>query len=117
VSLSVYLDCDDLQCTADRAQAEADDKVTAQRYDQLFMRHWDHWLDDTRSQLFALPLNEDGVAEGTPVRLSRLDADVPSRVWGGNEEYAIAPDGKTLYFAARSTSTAYPWTAKASLKT
>ena len=108
VSLSVYLDCDDLQCTADRAQAEADDKVTAQRYDQLFMRHWDHWLDDTRSQLFALPLNEDGVAEGTPVRLSRLDADVPSRVWGGNEEYAIAPDGKTLYFAARLRNSEEP---------
>ncbi len=101
VSLSVYLDCDDLQCSADRATAEADDKVTAQRYDKLFMRHWDHWLDDRRSQLFALPLNEDGVADGTPVRLSRLDADVPSRVWGGSEEYAISPDGKTLYFAAR----------------
>jgi dipeptidyl aminopeptidase/acylaminoacyl peptidase len=41
------------------------------------------------------------VADGTPLRLSRLDADVPSRVWGGNEEYVIAPDGKTLFFAAR----------------
>ncbi|MDH4004951.1 MAG: S9 family peptidase, partial [Gammaproteobacteria bacterium] len=48
-----------------------------------------------------IPLNEDGVADGTPVRLTRLDADVPSRVWGGNEEYAISPDGKTLYFTAR----------------
>jgi len=101
VSLSVYLDCDDLQCTADRVQAQADEKVTAQRYDQLFMRHWDHWLDDRRSQLFALPLNDDGVADGAPVRLSRLDADVPSRVWGGSEEYAVSPDGKTIYLAAR----------------
>ena len=101
VSLSVYLDCDDLQCTADRVEAEADDKVTAQRYDRLFMRHWDHWLDERRSQLFAVPLNEDGVADGTPVRLSRVDADVPSRVWGGSGEYAVSPDGETLYFAAR----------------
>jgi dipeptidyl aminopeptidase/acylaminoacyl peptidase len=101
VSLSVYLECDDLQCTADREAAQDDDKVTAQRYDQLFMRHWDHWLDERRSQLFALPLDEDGVADGAPVRLSRVDADVPSRVWGGNEEYAISPDGKTLYFTAR----------------
>jgi dipeptidyl aminopeptidase/acylaminoacyl peptidase len=101
VSLSVYLDCEDLQCTADRGSDEEDDKVTAQRYDQLFMRHWDHWLDDRRSQLFSIPLNKDGVADGEPLRLSRLDADVPSRVWGGNEEYAIAPDGKTLFFAAR----------------
>jgi len=101
VSLSVYPDCDDLECTADRAAAEADDKVTAQRYDELFMRHWDHWLDDRRSQLFAVPLDDKGEAAGTPVHLSRVDADVPSRVWGGNEEYAISPDGKTLYFAAR----------------
>jgi dipeptidyl aminopeptidase/acylaminoacyl peptidase len=101
VSMSVYLDCDDLQCTADREAAKDDQKVTAQRHDQLFMRHWDHWLDERRSQLFALPLDEDDTAIGTPVRLSRLDVDVPSRVWGGNEEYAISPDGKTLYFAAR----------------
>ena len=101
VSLSVYPDCDDLECTADRIAETVDDKVTAQRYDRLFMRHWDYWLDDRRSQLFAIPLDERGEARGAPVRLSRLDADVPSRVWGGNEEYAISPDGKTLYFAAR----------------
>ena len=101
VSLAVYLDCEDLECTAERNSAKNDDKVTAQRYDQLFMRHWDYWLDDRRSQLFAIPLNEAGAADGTPVRLTRLDADVPSRVWGGSEEYAISPDGKTLYFAAR----------------
>jgi dipeptidyl aminopeptidase/acylaminoacyl peptidase len=101
VSLSVYLDCEDLPCTVERDAAQDDNKVTAQRYDQLFMRHWDHWLDERRSQLFAIPLNDDGMADGTPIRLTGLDADVPSRVWGGNEEYAISPDGKTLYFAAR----------------
>ncbi len=101
VSLSVFLDCEDLECTASRVANKLDDKVTAQRYDRLFMRHWDYWLDDRRSQLFAIPLDEDGMADGRAVRLSRLDTDVPSRVWGGNEEYAIAPDGKTLYFAAR----------------
>jgi dipeptidyl aminopeptidase/acylaminoacyl peptidase len=101
VSLSVYLDCEDLACTADRNTAKNDDKVTGQRYDQLFMRHWDYWLDERRSQLFAIPLSDDGVADGMPARLTRLDADVPSRVWGGNEEYAIAPDGKTVYFTAR----------------
>jgi len=100
-SLSVYPDCEDLECTADRISAKQDEKVTAQRYDRLFMRHWDYWLDDRRSQLFAIPFTENGATDGTPVRLSRLDADVPSRVWGGNEEYAISPDGKMLYFAAR----------------
>ena len=101
VSMSVYLDCKDLACTAERDEAVEDDLVTGVRYDQVFMRHWDHWLDDKHSQLFALPLDEDGKASGKPIRISRLDADVPSRVWGGNEEYAITPDGETVYFAAR----------------
>jgi dipeptidyl aminopeptidase/acylaminoacyl peptidase len=101
VSMSVYLDCDDLECTAERDKTAEDDKVTGKRYDQTFMRHWDHWLDDKRSQLFAIPLGEDGMAGDAATRLSKLDADVPSRVWGGSEEYAITPDGKTVYFAAR----------------
>ena len=101
VSLSVYLDCEDLGCTVDRAAAEKDTKVSARHYDQLFMRHWDHWLDERRSQLFSIPLDEDGIAAGSPVRMTLLDADVPSRVWGGNEEYAISPDGERLFFAAR----------------
>ena len=82
-------------------KAAEDEKVTGKRYDRLFMRHWDHWLDELRSQLFAIALDEDGIAGDDIVRLSKLDADVPSRVWGGNEEYAITPDGKTVYFAAR----------------
>ncbi|MEM1081465.1 MAG: S9 family peptidase [Pseudomonadota bacterium] len=101
VSLSVYLDCDDLACTVARNENLALSKVSAKHYDQLFMRHWDHWLDDTRSQLFAMPLNDDGIADGAATRVTMLDADVPSRIWGGNEEYAIAPDGQTLFFAAR----------------
>ena len=101
VSMSVYLDCKELACTVDRMAAEAESKVTASHYDQLFMRHWDHWLNETRSQLFSIALNDDGIADGIPMRVTMLDADVPSRIWGGNEEYAISPDGETLFFAAR----------------
>ena len=101
VSLSVYLDCEDLACTAKRDASKEDSKISAKQYDQLFMRHWDYWLDEKRSQLFSLSLDEAGLPNGSPVRVTRLDADVPSRVWGGNEEYAISPDGKTLFFAAR----------------
>ncbi|MEO0424650.1 MAG: S9 family peptidase [Pseudomonadota bacterium] len=102
VSLSVYLDCEDLQCTVDRDEAKADSKVSASAYDQLFMRHWDHWLDDKRSQLFALTLDDAGaVTAGAPVRVSTVDADVPSRIWGGNEEYTISADSQAIFFAAR----------------
>ncbi|MEE4330364.1 MAG: S9 family peptidase [Wenzhouxiangella sp.] len=101
VSVSVHLDCDDLACTVEKMAAEADGKVTAKHYDQLFMRHWDHWLDQKRSQLFSIALDDEGIAESTPVRVTMLDADIPSRIWGGNEEYAISPDGQTLFFTAR----------------
>ncbi|AKS41549.1 S9 family peptidase [Wenzhouxiangella marina] len=101
VSMSVYLDCDDLTCTVERKAAEANSPISAKSYDQLFMRHWDHWLDETRSQLFSIQLDEAGIADGTPARVTMLDADIPSRIWGGNEEYAISPDGETLFFAAR----------------
>jgi len=101
VSMSVYLDCEDLACTEEKIAAKADSKVSAKHYDRLFMRHWDHWLDEIRSQLFSITLDEDGIATGTPMRLTMLDADVPSRIWGGHEEYAISPDGQTLFFTAR----------------
>ncbi|MEM9301922.1 MAG: S9 family peptidase [Pseudomonadota bacterium] len=108
VSLSIFLDCDTLACTVERNAEASSSKVSAQAYDQLFVRHWDYWLDDRRSQLFALTVGADGATEGKPVRVSRLDADVPSRVWGGSGEYAIANDGETIYFAARLRDAAEP---------
>ena len=102
LSASVYLDCEDLACTASRDKAQEDSPTTGVVYDQLFMRHWDHWLDAKHSQLFALSLNNEGTGAGEPLRVSKgIRADIPSRVWGGAEEYAISPDGQTLYFAAR----------------
>ena len=101
VSLSVYPDCeDDLECTASRNKAAEESKVSAKSYDQIFMRHWDYWLSEKQSRLFALRL-KDGKASSDATLVSRVNADVPSRVWGGNEEYAISADGKSVYFAAR----------------
>ena len=102
VSLEVYLDCDDLACTRSRMDAQAENPATGVVYDQLFMRHWDHWLTARHAQLFAIALNEEGVAGNEPILLTReIRADIPSRVWGGNEEYTVSEDGSTLYFAAR----------------
>ena len=110
VSLRVYPDCADLECTVERDAAQAAKKTTGVVYDQLFMRHWDHWLDGKRSQLFALELGADGLAAGAPVALTAgVAADVPARTWGGAEEYAVAPDGSTLYFTARLADAEEAW--------
>ena len=102
LSLNVYPDCEDLACTGARDEAAEEGVTTGLVYDQLFMRHWDHWLDAKHSRLFAIELNEDGTGSGEPLLLTGdVKADVPSRVWGGNEEYAISGDGSRLYFTAR----------------
>jgi len=101
-SAGVYLDCEDLACTASRDRAQQDNPATGVLHEQLFMRHWDHWLDAKHSQLFALALDDNGVGTGEPLLWSKgVRADIPSRVWGGVEEYTVSPDGSTVYFVAR----------------
>jgi dipeptidyl aminopeptidase/acylaminoacyl peptidase len=109
VSMEVYLDCEDLECTRARDEGGEKNPTTGVVYDQLFMRHWDHWLTEKRSRLFSVALNDAGVADSEPTLLTKeIDADVPSRVWGGKEEYAISADGSTLYFAARLRNSSEP---------
>ncbi|MFK7957139.1 MAG: prolyl oligopeptidase family serine peptidase [Lysobacterales bacterium] len=101
-SAQVFPDCETFACSVVRQQSLDESTTSGAAYSQLFMRHWDHWLSEKRSELFALKLI-DGVAEAAqPTALTnKVNADVPSRVWGGKEEYAISPDGTTVYFAAR----------------
>ena len=94
----------------DRDAAEKEAKTTGVAYEQLFMRHWDRWLDGKRSQLFALTLDDTGRASGAPVALTdEVPAPVPSRTWGGTEEYVISPDGDTVYFTARLSDAQEAW--------
>jgi dipeptidyl aminopeptidase/acylaminoacyl peptidase len=109
VSMEVYPDCTDLACTQERDEESEKSLTTGMSYDQLFMRHWDHWLTDKHSRLFAVALNDDGSSGGNTTLLTgAVKADVPSRVWGGNEEYAVSPDGSTLYFTARLRNSEEP---------
>jgi dipeptidyl aminopeptidase/acylaminoacyl peptidase len=91
--------------TRERLDAKAKSKVTGLLYDRLFFRHWDTWSDGTRNHLFAYSF-----ATGQPVDLmNAMDADCPGKPFGGSEDYAIAPDGKTIVFSARDAGREEAW--------
>ncbi|MCY1031857.1 S9 family peptidase [Corallococcus sp. BB11-1] len=105
VALEVFPDCGTLDCNTQRVAAAQKKKNTGRVYDQLFFRHWDTWKDGTRSHLFVVP-----VAGGTPVDVMKgMDADAPSKPFGGAEEFTFTPDGKSVVFAARDVGRTEAW--------
>jgi len=109
LSMEVFRDCDDLKCSKDRLDAATKGKPSGRVFDSLFVRHWDTWSNGTRSNLFVAPINKDGRA-GTPVNVTKaLDADVPSKPDGGDEEYVFSPDGSNVVFSARVAGRQEAW--------
>jgi dipeptidyl aminopeptidase/acylaminoacyl peptidase len=80
-------------------------KTTGLVYDRLFVRHWDSWEDGTRNHLFAVPL------DGSPARDLMLDmeADCPSKPFGGSDEFGFTPDGKHVLFTAKEVGREEAW--------
>jgi dipeptidyl aminopeptidase/acylaminoacyl peptidase len=105
VAMEVFVDCDTLECTTARLSAKEKNQSSGQIYDRLFVRHWDSWADGRRSHLFVVP-----VAGGAPVDVMKgLDADAPSKPFGGTEEFTFTPDGSALVFTARDAGREEAW--------
>jgi dipeptidyl aminopeptidase/acylaminoacyl peptidase len=104
-TLEVFPDCETLECTTKRLDEEAERKSTGRLFDRLFIRHWDTWKDGRRSHLFVMP-----AGGGDPVNvMGGMDADTPSKPFGGPEEITFTPDGKHLVFTARDAGREEAW--------
>ena len=107
VGLSVYPDCRDLKCTVERRAAPK--SPSGRVHDRLFARHWDSWADGTRNHLFALGV-EAALAGGAPTPLTPgFDGDVPGKPFGGEDDFVITPDGKSVIFSAKIAGKSEAW--------
>ncbi len=91
--------------TRKRMDDDATKKASGVIHDRLFVRHWDTWADGRRAHVFVVP-----VSGGDPVDVMKaMDADSPSKPFGGSEEYTFTPDGKSIVFGARDAGREEAW--------
>jgi dipeptidyl aminopeptidase/acylaminoacyl peptidase len=103
-TLEVFPDCN-AASTKEKLDAVKQKKTSGRIYERAFVRHWDAYKDGRRSHLFIMP-----VAEGEAVDIMRgLDADTPSRPFGGPEEITFTPDSTGVVFTARDVGREEPW--------
>ncbi len=75
-------------------------------YENLFVRHWDFWADGRRSHLFAVPVADP---EKCLDLMPEMDADSPSKPFGGFEEISFSPDSRYVVFSARNVGHREAW--------
>ncbi len=80
-------------------------KTSGRIYDRLFFRHWDSWKDGRRSHLFVFALDSGNARD----LMAKMDADAPSKPFGGTEEFDFTADGKGLVFTARAAGREEAW--------
>lgn len=100
------LRCKDLECAG---LPPAPKTGTGRTYDHLFIRHWDSWVTPgVRSRLFGFAVTNGKLAGPGAALTGALVGDTPSKPFGGGEEIAISPDGRTSFFALREAGRIEP---------
>src|SRR6058998_2053279 len=113
---AVYPDCKDEACNKQRDEELKKSKVKAKIFSRLFYRHWNAFTEFKRSHLFVIPAEavvaavvptaEPNVqalgtsASTTPRDLTPGDHDVPPFHLGGQDTYAISPDGQEVAYTS-----------------
>ena len=99
-------------CNVDKLNAAEKSKVKAQIFDHLLYRHWNAYKEGKRTHLFATNANFQisiTFTAGNPVKkiirpravdLTPGDYDAPVFSLGGQDDYAISPDGQEICYAS-----------------
>ena len=75
----------------------------------MFVRHWDTWAEPgVRSRASSLSRSRREAGRRRRPLTGALDGDTPSKPFGGGEEIAISPDGRTVFFALREAGRIEP---------
>ncbi len=90
---SVYPDCKDDACSKQRDEEIGKSKVKAKIFTKLLFRHWTAFTDFKRSHLFVVSVEGGDARDLTPG-----DHDVPPFNLGGQDMYAISPDGQEVAY-------------------
>ena len=104
-TMEVFPDCKTPAETKERLNQIEKRKASGRIYDRIFVRHWDTWKDGRRSHLFVMP----AVGAKAVDVVRGMDADTPSKAFGGPEEITFTPDGKGVIFSARDVGAEEPW--------
>jgi dipeptidyl aminopeptidase/acylaminoacyl peptidase len=95
------LECPSVNCTEVPTATPAPGG-SGRVYDETFVRHWDTWATPgVRSRIFTFAMVDGRPQGGGTAVMGQLNGDSPSKPFGGGEELAFSPDGRTLYFAMR----------------
>src|ERR1051325_11288679 len=96
---SVYPDAKDDAANKQRDEEISKSKVKAKIFTKLLYRHWTSYTEHKRSHLFAVSADSPGETRD----LTPGDHDVPPFNLGGQDMYAISPDGQELAYTSKTT--------------
>lgn len=110
VAVEVWPDARSIADSVKRDEERAKGKVKARIYEQALFRHWDHWEDGKYSHLFVWTAPEAGGKADDARDLTPGQAtDTPIQPFGGMDDVAISPDGKSVAFVARVSGRENAW--------
>ena len=104
-TMDVFPDANSPAATKEKLDKIEEQKATGKIYESVFVRHWDTWSDGRRSHLFVMSSSGGKATDVMP----GMNADTPSKPFGGTEEITFTPDSKSIIFTARDAGREEPW--------